>query len=250
MSNTFEFDRTDGFAISEVEARAAFITKTYLHVFGSIVAFIALEAILISAGAGEAFAAMLFGTSPFVGALILMGIMIGGTFLASALANSRSLSMQYAGLGLYTLVETIFFLPILTVCTKYIPQGPEMIAVAGGITFALTAAMTMIVFITRKDFSFLGSALRLAMVAALLFIFVMIGAQFFGVQMPSIVFIGFAFLMVVFMCGYILYDTSNILHHYGEDQYVAAALALFASIMTMFWYVLRIVMYFYMSSDD
>ena len=48
--------------------------------------------------------------------------------------------------------------------------------------------------------------------------------------------------MVVLAAGYILYDTSNVLHHYRTDQYVAASLALFASVALMFWYVLQIVM--------
>ena len=36
--------------------------------------------------------------------------------------------------------------------------------------------------------------------------------------------------------------TSNILLHYPEDRYVAAALELFASVALMFWYVLRLFM--------
>ena len=40
----------------------------------------------------------------------------------------------------------------------------------------------------------------------------------------------------------ILYDTSNVIHHYREDRYVAAALQLFASVALMFWYVLRLFM--------
>jgi len=37
-----------------------------------------------------------------------------------------------------------------------------------------------------------------------------------------------------------LFYTSNVLHHYRISQHVAAALALFASVMTLFWYVLQI----------
>jgi FtsH-binding integral membrane protein len=44
----------------------------------------------------------------------------------------------------------------------------------------------------------------------------------------------------------ILYDTSNVLHHYPEDRYVSASLSLFASVAVLFWYVLR----FFMASDD
>ena len=38
----------------------------------------------------------------------------------------------------------------------------------------------------------------------------------------------------------ILYDTSNVIHHYPEDRYVGAALQLFASVALLFWYVLQI----------
>ena len=40
----------------------------------------------------------------------------------------------------------------------------------------------------------------------------------------------FSGLFVVLAAGYILYYTSNILHHYRTDQHVAAALALFAAV--------------------
>jgi FtsH-binding integral membrane protein len=52
----------------------------------------------------------------------------------------------------------------------------------------------------------------------------------------------FSLAMVVLASGYILYDTSNVLHHYRTDQHVAAALALFASVALLFWYVLQILM--------
>jgi FtsH-binding integral membrane protein len=32
------------------------------------------------------------------------------------------------------------------------------------------------------------------------------------------------------------------MHHYPQDKYVAASMALFASIATMFWYMLRLFM--------
>jgi len=52
----------------------------------------------------------------------------------------------------------------------------------------------------------------------------------------------FSVAMVAFAGAAILYDTSNVLHHYPEDRYVAGALQLFASVALMFWYVLRIFM--------
>jgi FtsH-binding integral membrane protein len=44
----------------------------------------------------------------------------------------------------------------------------------------------------------------------------------------------------------ILYDTSNVIHHFPEDRHVGASLELFASVALMFWYVLRI----FISSRD
>ncbi len=241
MSQTYEFDRSDGFAISNVEARAGFIVKTYLHVFASIIVFIALETLLISAGAGEALIRTLQGMgNPFIPMLLIFGLFIGGTFAAQALANSRSLPMQYAGLGLYTAIETLFFLPILSyLILRAGDRGVMIITAAGGTTFLLTAALTAVVFITRRDFSFLRGVLWFGSIAAFGFILV---ALFFPVAMGGI-YVYFLYAMAAFMCLWILYDTSNILHHYGEDQYVAAALALFASVMTLFWYILRIYMY-------
>ena len=52
----------------------------------------------------------------------------------------------------------------------------------------------------------------------------------------------FSVAMIGFAGAAVLYDTSNILHHYPEDRYVAAALQLFASVALMFWYVLRLFM--------
>jgi FtsH-binding integral membrane protein len=48
--------------------------------------------------------------------------------------------------------------------------------------------------------------------------------------------------MVVLAGAAILYDTSNVLLHFDENQYVGASLQLFSSVALMFWYVLRIFM--------
>jgi FtsH-binding integral membrane protein len=52
----------------------------------------------------------------------------------------------------------------------------------------------------------------------------------------------FSVAMVALAGASILYDTSNVLHHYSEDRYVAASLELFASVALMLWYVLRLFM--------
>jgi FtsH-binding integral membrane protein len=101
----------------------------------------------------------------------------------------------------------------------------------GVIFFALTGA----VFVTGADFSFLRTGLIVAGFAAL---GVILCSALFGFNL-GIIFIA---AMLVFAAGYILYDTSNVLHHYQVGQYVAASLALFASVILMFWYVLQLLM--------
>jgi FtsH-binding integral membrane protein len=50
----------------------------------------------------------------------------------------------------------------------------------------------------------------------------------------------FSFLGVALASAAILYDTSNVIHHFRTNQYVAASLSLFASIATLFYYILMI----------
>ena len=51
---------------------------------------------------------------------------------------------------------------------------------------------------------------------------------------------GILLACLVLAAGSILYNTSNVLHHYRTDQHVAAALNLFASFALLLYYVLMI----------
>ena len=103
------------------------------------------------------------------------------------------------------------------------------LAIAG----ALITTASAVAFITRKDFSFLRGILFWVGMLALVAI---IGGVLFGFVLGT----WFSVAMIGFAGAAVLYDTSNILHHYPEDRHVAASLALFASIALMFWYVLRL----------
>jgi len=113
--------------------------------------------------------------------------------------------------------------------------GPGLIMNAAVLTGVIFFALTGVVFVTGADFSFLRTALIVAGFAAM---GVILCSALFGFN-PGIIFIA---AMLVFCAGYILYDTSNVLHHYQIGQHVAASLALFASVILMFWYVLQLLM--------
>ena len=227
-------------AVAEPTARAEFIKRTYAHLAGAILAFAGLEAILINTvmntEAGKELFSRFF-TMPYAWVMLMIGFM-GVSWLAESWANSNaSRGLQYAGLGLYVVAEAIIFLPLLWIAAEYYPA--DIIPKAGGMTLAVFGGLTIAVLMTGHDFSFLRTGLTVAGVVATALVF--IGA-IWGFSLG----LWFSFAMVAFACGAILYHTSNVLHHYRTDQYVAASLSLFASVALLFWYILRI----FMSSRD
>jgi FtsH-binding integral membrane protein len=138
--------------------------------------------------------------------------------------------MQYMGLGLYVVAEAVIFVPLLYVVRAI---DPGIIPSAAVATLSLFAGLTAVVFITRKDFSFLRTVLLFGGLAALGLIVVAVLFQF---ALGPI----FTYAMIALACGYILYHTSNVLHHYRIGQHVAASLALFASVALLFWYILQL----------
>lgn len=210
--------------------RAAFIRKTYLHLSGAVLVFILLEAYLMISGAGAAIAETMLG-GRFSWFIVLAAFM-GVSMLANWWANSQtSKPMQYMGLALYVVAESIIFVPLLYISAYY--AGYDVIAKAGIVTLGLFLGLTSVVFLTRRDFSFLGPILAIGGFLALGFI---AASLLFGFSLGSL----FAFVMVAFAGAAILYDTSNVLHRYNTNQHVAASLSLFASIALLFWYILSI----------
>ena len=146
---------------------------------------------------------------------------------------AKSQVAQYGALGLFIIAEAIIFVPLLWMAENFAKGGViESAAVA---TLAGFAALTAVAFITRKDFSFLKGFLLWGVVSAII---LMILGAIFGFQLGLF----FSMAMVVIAGAAILYDTSNIIHHYPEDRHVAASLELFASVALMFWYVLQLFM--------
>ena len=211
------------------EARAQFIGRTYNHLMASIVAFTLVEYFLFTTGLAEQIAAVMLQGSWL---LVLGAFVLVSWFASRVAATSESLASQYLALGGFVVAEAIIFVPMLYIANQ---MAPGVITSAALVTLLGFGGLTAIAFMTRKDFSFLGGMLRWAFVVALVAI---VGAVLFGFELGT----WFSVAMVGLAGGAILYDTSNVLHHYPEDRYVAASLQLFASVALMFWYVLRLFM--------
>ena len=239
-NNTYTLDGGDRFgdefaaANSPAALRAGFIKRTYAHVFGAVLALIAIEAYLLGSGAAEPILKAIFASGGKATWIILMVAFVAAGYVAQYMARASSVPMQYLGLGGYVLLESVILLPILYQAQVMFPEK-QLAAQAGIVTLLVFGSLTTFVFVSGKDFSFLGPVLTILSFAALGLV---IGSVVFGFSLGLV----FSVAMVVLVAGMIVYETSNIMHNYGVHQHVAASLALFASIATMFYYILRIFM--------
>lgn len=210
-------------------ARVAFIRRTYAHLLFAVLGWVALVTAILNIAPLTNMVVGLWTTSP----LIIFGLYFVGSMGAQWMARSRSSEgVQYAGLALYTVIEAIVFAPLL-LWVNMMPQGTGIIEQAAILTLIIFGGLTAVVMMTKKDFSFMRNFLYLAGLVAFGLIVV---SLFGGITLGTWFCVG----MIVLMSGFILYDTSNVLHHFHESQHVAAALELFASLATLFWYVLRL----------
>lgn len=213
----------------EVE-KAEFYKKTYGHVALAILIFIAVESFLINIVPEQYIVAMVSGK-------FLWLFILGAFWLASMLANkwtlSQSRSTQYLGLGFYIVLEALIFLPLIYIAVAY--TGLEVIYQAAVLTLALFVGLTAYAFFSKTDFSFLRSIIVIGGFVALGLI---VAGAIFGFNLG----LWFSVGMVLIASASILYETSKLKDVYATNQYVGASLQLFASIMLLFWYILRILM--------
>jgi len=213
---------------ASVEDRSDFIWKCYAHVVGAILAFAAIEVYFFQSGIAERIAGpMLNNWLMVLGVFILAGW--GATHVAHRV---QSINAQYAAFAAFIVLEALIFAPMLFIASI---RAPGIIDSAAGVTVLGCIGLIATVMVTRKDFSFLRGMMVWLFFLALAAI---VGSLLFGFELGT----WFSVAMIGFAGAAVLYDTSNILHHYPQDKYVAASMQLFASIAMMFWYILRLFM--------
>ncbi len=212
------------------QEREIFYRKTYSHVALAILVFVMVEYFLLQSEIIVTF--MLSLTQGYLWLLLLGGFWLATNF-AEKLAHKVSRDMQYVGLFLYAIAEAIIFVPILYIAINY--SSPDVLQQAGTVTVFLFLGLSSVALFTKADFSFLRSALTIGFFIA---IGLIVAGTIFGFDLG----LWFSVAMVAFAAGTILYQTSKLKYEYHPDQYVGAAVGLFASFMLLFWYVLRIFM--------
>ncbi|HEX9600197.1 MAG TPA: Bax inhibitor-1 family protein [Mariniflexile sp.] len=218
--------------LSEVD-KVAFYKKTYSHVAGGVLVFILFEYLLLQSETIVNFALSM--TEGYRWLIMLGGFMFITNYAERMTLKTPDKNKQYLAYGVYILAEAFIFVPLIYIAAFYMESGPEILNQAAIVTLALFTGLSAIVFVTKKDFSFLKAGLTVGFFIA---IGLILAGTLFGFNLG----LWFSVGMCVLAAGSILYQTSNLVNKYSNDEYIPAALGLFASLMLLFWYVLSIFM--------
>ncbi len=214
------------------EKRVAFYKKTYTHLAMAVLLFVIVEWVFFQIEPIVNFAFSM--TQGFRWLLMLGGFMLATSYAEKMAFKNHNINQQYLGLLLYVVAQAFIFIPLLGMAMIMAENGgANILNQAVVLTLSLFTGLSAIVLITKKDFSFLKSMLTIGF-------FISIGLIVAGMLFGFNLGLWFSVGMVVLASGSILYQTSNMVHKYSEDQYVGASLGLFASLMLLFWYILSI----------
>ena len=213
------------------DARVTFMMKVYQHIGLAVAAFIGIEFLLFTSGLAETIYDLVFDSGG--GWLLMLGLFMVGTWMATqATTDLSNPGRQYAGLFGTAALEALIFAPFLWYVFNVQDSASDVWS-AAVVTILGFAGLSAVAWTTRRDLSFMRPLIMWAGVAALLLI---VAALLFGLNLGT----WFSVAMIGLAGAAILYTTQQALRRYPEDAYVAAAVQLFGSLMTMFWYVLRI----------
>lgn len=213
------------------ETRADFMVKVYQHLVAAIVAFIAFETLLFATGAAEAIYDLVYGSGG-VWLLVLGGFMVVNWLATAAAHDLANPGRQYGGLFALAGAEALIFAPFLYYVFNE-GGGTATVASAAVITVLGFTGLTVVGLVTRRDLSFMRPLLLWAGVMSLVLI---VAAVLFGLDLG----VWFTLGMIALAGGAIIYQTQTIMRHYPPEAYVGASIQLFASVMLLFWYVLRL----------
>ncbi|MGQ0521916.1 MAG: Bax inhibitor-1/YccA family protein [Actinomycetota bacterium] len=218
-------------AYRDEATRADFVVKVYQHLILALVSFVAVEALFLQLGVAEKVYDLIAGSS---GAwlLVLGGFMLVSWLATTAAHDLRDTGKQYAGLFALVVAEALIFAPFLYYLFE-VRSEESTVWAAAAVTGAGFAGLSAVAYTTRKDLSFLRPLIMWGFVVGLVLIF---AAFLFGLDLG----VWFSVAMIGLAGASILYQTQTVLKSYPPEAYVGGAVQLFASVMLLFWYVLRL----------
>jgi FtsH-binding integral membrane protein len=234
-----------------VSDRVAFLRKTYGLLGISLIGFAGITAYLLKYMTQTSLKFSSWALTGRWSWMMVIGLFMLVGYVAERLARSEtSRGLQYLGLGVFVFAEAMLLQPMLWILIGKFGnlhnndftgegllsgQAAAILGQAVVITLAIFLGLTLTVFVTKKDFSFLRGALTIASFAVL---GVGLASMLFGFSLGAL----FSGVVILLMAGYILQQTSLVMRDFPPTAHVAAALMLFSTIATLFWYVLRLLM--------
>lgn len=158
--------------------------------------------------------------------------MVLGFVLLFAIVRLRNSGLGLVALFGFAGLEGLALAPIINVYL-HTPNGTATVADASGLTALAFLALSAYVHISRRDFSGLRGMLFVGLI-------VLVVASLVGIFIPSQAYqMAIAAVSALIFSGYILYDTSDIIHG-GETNYIIAAMRLYLDIINLFLSLLRL----------
>lgn len=117
-------------------------------------------------------------------------------------------------------------------------NGGMIIMQALGGTALVFFALSGYVLTTRKDFSFMGGFLMVGLITVVIAALAFMVLSLFGIHVPAMS-LALSAVIVLLMSGFILYDTSAIIHG-GETNYIMATVRLYLDILNLFTALLHL----------
>ena len=138
-----------------------------------------------------------------------------------------------AGIPVIFAITGLLGLGLGPMLSYYLAVNPSIVVVAMGGTGAIFLGLSGYALTTRKDFSFLGGFIFVG-------ILVMLGAALLNIFLgiPAVA-LAISAGVIMLMSGFILYQTSALIHG-GETNYISATAGLFISILNIFTSLLHI----------
>jgi len=208
------------------QIRAAFIRKVYAILSIQLLATVVGAAIFMFSEGARSF--VLSTPSMFYVAMFLPFLFLFGLW---SYKSSHPTNLYL--LGGFTLCEAY---TVGVICAMYYEAGAGMVILQALIlTAAVFVSLSTYVLVTKKDFSFLGAGLSAVLIVLLVWGLMNMFFDFgLGGRMV------FSLVGALLFAGYIVYDTSNLIHRHGPDDYIEASVALYLDIINLFLYLLQL----------
>lgn len=187
-----------------------------------------LLAMTLTFSAVCAMATMAIGISPMTSLVMFIGGFICMIVVSKKAQSASAIYWVFAFTGLLggSLGNMLNFYAAL-------PGGTGIIIQAMGGTALVFFALSAYVLTTKKDFSFMGGFLMVGLVVVIV---AMLANLFFAVPAVSL---AISSGVILLMSGFILYDTSRIIHG-TETNYIMATVSLYLNIYNIFVHLLSI----------